>query len=1157
VNHTYRLVRAADGRTVAVAETVRGAGKGRRGGTSAAGAHAGCRAHALCVLALALAAAFPARAVNWTGTGGDDDWFNGANWEGSAVPGSGQQFRIDNGATVRIASGNAVADGAMTGGGQSTVGDSGTGHLEISNGGTLASSDLAIGLMPGSTGSVTVRGIGSALNDAGLLRVTSGTLSIRDGGTVTAASTYVGPTAASDTSTVAVSGAGSTWSLTGALLVSGAGTGGIMDIGAGGRVVSNIGRIGLNISPNHSGTVTVSGTGSAWEISAYLHIGTFNTGTLNISAGGTVTTGQTIYIGIGSTSTVNVTDGGRLTTGDEVVLSAGAPARGTLNIGNGGAAGLVSAVNGISGANGGGSVNFNHTDADYHFTSDGTSSGTVNVMRDNLAVTLTGGGKTTLAGDSNYTGGTALNAGTLGVGHNNALGTGRLTMAANTALQQAGSTPLTLGNAITLNGAAMVDVPDSNFSLTLQGGISGSGGLTKTGGGNLFIGGAGSNYTGATSINAGAIWSTADNSLPAASDFTVASGAALALGGASQVIGSLAGDGTAVGGSMGITTLTTGGSGATTTFGGRLQNGWGTLALVKTGNGTMTLSGASTHTGGTTVNGGTLSVNGSITGNTTVNSGGALGGTGTVGNVMVASGGVLAPGNSIGTLNVVGDLTFAPGSIYRVEVDAAGATDRVNASGAITINGGTVDVQAGGGSYQRNTRYAILTSGGALTGTFSNATTNLAFLTPTLVYEANAVQLELQNNELAYAAVARTPNQSAVGTYLGSFANAPGNAQAAQLIQQIDNMTADQARATFESLSGSAHASASQAALAAGRDFSSMLAARNGFGTAGLGGATTTTANWSRTLYANADTSRYDPAITSDTLAQGVAPRSLDTAETASERGLWVQTLGSGGRIDSDGNAAGSRYRSNGLVFGYDQPVADRWVAGAAAGYGRSWWNTTSGSAASGRLESPQAGLYARYAGEGWRLRVDGTLASHSFTTDRTVTIGAASSAAHSRHSGREWSLGAQAETTVQMGDWQLKPVAGVRHTQLKEGGFTETGGGAGNLTVAGRTSQSTLLSAGMHFARTINDGKGQLELRAVASHLAGDVDSPVTASIAGQAGSFTANGVPLKRNALALGATVTGQLARSVSAYLDANYEHRGSGQNAYRLTAGMRVAF
>jgi outer membrane autotransporter protein len=101
------------------------------------------------------------------------------------------------------------------------------------------------------------------------------------------------------------------------------------------------------------------------------------------------------------------------------------------------------------------------------------------------------------------------------------------------------------------------------------------------------------------------------------------------------------------------------------------------------------------------------------------------------------------------------------------------------------------------------------------------------------------------------------------------------------------------------------------------------------------------------------------------------------------------------------------------------------------------------------------------------------------------------------------------------------------------------------------------LFSAGVHFERLFNEGRGGLQLRAVASHLSGNNDSPVTASMAGQAGSITASGAPLKRDALTLGATLSGQLSRDVSAYLDANYEYRGSGQNAYQGTVGLRVSY
>lgn len=130
----------------------------------------------------------------------------------------------------------------------------------------------------------------------------------------------------------------------------------------------------------------------------------------------------------------------------------------------------------------------------------------------------------------------------------------------------------------------------------------------------------------------------------------------------------------------------------TTTFSGNIIDNTiasnRTLALTKNGSNTQILSGINTYTGATTVNSGSLIINGSL-GNTAVavNSGGTLGGNGTIGGATsINNGGTLSAGNSPGTLTFGGNLTLAGGA------GPAGATavfeggDLVAVTGTLTLN---------------------------------------------------------------------------------------------------------------------------------------------------------------------------------------------------------------------------------------------------------------------------------------------------------------------------------------------------------------------------------------------------------------------------------------------------------------------------------------
>ena len=178
----------------------------------------------------------------------------------------------------------------------------------------------------------------------------------------------------------------------------------------------------------------------------------------------------------------------------------------------------------------------------------------------------------------------------------------------------------------------------------------------------------------------------------------------------------------------------------------------------------LTLTGINTFTGGTTVNAGTLAVNGSLASGVNVLGGGTLGGTGTIGGNVTVNG-AISPGNSIGTINITGNYIQNAGSTYQVEVGTQ--SDLINITGNATINGGTVAVQAVAGA--RATTYTIVTATAGVTGTYSGLTSNLAFVTPSLSYDANNVFLTLQTS---FAGGGGTGNEIEVGGALDKINDA-------------------------------------------------------------------------------------------------------------------------------------------------------------------------------------------------------------------------------------------------------------------------------------------------------------------------------------------------------------------------------------------------
>ncbi|HEX7791272.1 MAG TPA: autotransporter domain-containing protein [Afipia sp.] len=185
-----------------------------------------------------------------------------------------------------------------------------SGNIEVTGG--------SLTITPGGypTGSILVGNFGT------------GTVTVSNGGKVSASSTYIAANVAGATGTVTVTGTGSQWST------------GLMDIGSSGNGTLNVRNgatvdatsginAGINIG-NDNGAVGVANVESGSHVTTTsTNIGSVagSTGTLNVTGNGTIWTSGGVTVGGGTAGALNITAGGKVESfggvsiGDQVVVS--------------------------------------------------------------------------------------------------------------------------------------------------------------------------------------------------------------------------------------------------------------------------------------------------------------------------------------------------------------------------------------------------------------------------------------------------------------------------------------------------------------------------------------------------------------------------------------------------------------------------------------------------------------------------------------------------------------------------------------------------------------------------------------------------------------------------------------------------------------------
>jgi outer membrane autotransporter protein len=958
---------------------------------------------------------------------------------------------------------NGTLDSASVGTGTALSNNGATGDVDVSTGATFVNNSGA------TVDTVTNSGTTSNAGTVGSLTNTAGNFTNNAGGTVTGTTTISGGTVTNnfvitdaDVAAVAtfVNNQGATaGAVTNSGTVTNAGTiasiqndagtftnnaGGIVTASTtinGGDATNNASLNTVNVGAGGTFTNTTGATaGAVANAGTTSNAGTIasltNTaGTFTNNAGGTIT-GQTTIEGGTVTNNFVITDAD-VAAAATFINNQGATAGAVTNSGTVTNAGTIASIQNDAGTftNNAGGIVTGSTTVNGGSVTNNASLNSVDVGASGAFTNATGAdaGAVTNAGTTSNAGTIASLTNTAGTFTNNAGGT-------ITGLTTVEGGTVTNNFVITDADVAAVAAFVNNQGAT-AGAIRNSGAVTNAGtiasiqnDAGTFTNNAGGTVTGTTTVNGGSVVNNAtlaDVAVEAAGTFVNNSGA---VAGTITNSGTAANDGTIA----------------------ALQNNAGTFSN------TGTIAGAATVSGGSLINDGT------IAGAVDVDSGGLLSGSGSVGGLVVNAGGVLAPGPGIATLGVNGDVTFRAGSTYQVDIAASGLSDSVDATGAVSIEGGTLAIKAAAGRYATATSYTILNAG-SITGSFDAVSSDFAFLSPTLIYDATSIDMQLDRNGVQFADVADTAN----GRVTAAAVEALGSGNA--VYDAVLPLDATTAKGAFTQLSGDVHASLKRVLL------------------------------WE---------SRFPRDAILDEIASGLHKR--DDAVR-----FWTSGYLSSNTWSGDGNAAGINVATNGVVFGTDAPVADQWRIGGIIGYSQD-------SLGQANTDSYHAGLYAM--GEiGQVTLAGGAIYSHNeVSTRRDISFGTFSDRLTADYASATSQVFADISWTHDFDGFKLRPFANLAYVNLDSDGFRESGGDAA-LSTSGGNDAITATTLGLRWSTDWLERDIPVSLSGMLGwrHLTGDVTPRSSLAFAGGS-PFIIEAVEMPRDSLVAQIGVSAKLSKS-----------------------------
>lgn len=761
------------------------------------------------------------------------------------------------------------------------------------------------------------------------------------------------------------------------------------------------------------------------------------------------------------------------------------------------------------------------------------------VLTGSGSLVQSGSGRLVLSGTNTLSGPIKINAGTIEIGN--------------------GGTTGSISSASTITNDATLVVNKSN-NLTLSNLISGAGTIVKRGSGTLTLGNNANTYSGGIVIEDGTL---AGNTLAIRGDIANQGTLSILDIGSNTFGGNISGTGNVIVDGAGALTLVgnntfSGGltikngkavsvasdaslgampgvltfevgtlattasftSGRSMTFG--LGNGVfepasgtrltlsgslsGAGGLRKRGLGVLEIAGTGAYAGTTHVDAGKLVVNGTIGGPVIVETGGRLGGNGAMGNMTLQNLATVAPGNSIGVLTVNGDAVFGAGSTYEIEADAAGQSDRIVATGAVTIDpAATVTVSAAPGSYALATTYEVL-SGASITGTFSGpVSSNLAFLDASLAYDPANVMLTLTRNDVRFEDIAQTPNQAAVGS---AIATLPTNSV---LANTVAGLSAEDARRVYNLISGESHSGMRSQILS-------------------------------------------DSSIARDAVWSRLATMGDEPTEGGAH--IWSSALGKLNALAPSPNHPYEQQAvTGGMVFGVDTRLDAVTSVGAVAGASLSRFDVQA-LGAKLTANGVHAGVYGAVEDARFALRGGALAGLYDISSSRTFDIAGRGSTNSSAYTAAQGQAFGEFAFKFLDGETAAEAYAGLSHAYLGPTNFSETGSALSlNGTATGGTMTTATVGLRSEMQIGVDDMIAKLGLGLAVRSVIGSSEAGYKMQLAGST-PFDITAAPRSGPELVFDLSLDAPLSQKASARIayQASIAEQGIGHSA---KASLSVGF